>query len=47
MEGFKNRHIAEHLDVAEYVVKGAFQKIFDKTGFSNRLELALFLSHCR
>ena len=47
MEGFKNRHIAEHLDIAEYVVKGAFQKIFDKTGFSNRLELALFLSHCR
>ena len=37
----------EQLDVAEYVVKGAFQKIFDKTGFSNRLELALFLSHCR
>jgi DNA-binding NarL/FixJ family response regulator len=47
MEGFKNRHIAEQLDVAEYVVKSAFQKIFDKTGFSNRLELALFLSHCR
>jgi DNA-binding NarL/FixJ family response regulator len=47
MEGFKNRHIAKHLDVAEYVVRGAFQKIFDKTGFSNRLELALFLSHCR
>jgi len=47
MEGFKNRRIAEHLDVAEYVVKGAFQKIFDKTGFSTRLELALFLSHCR
>ena len=46
MEGFKNRHIAEQLDVAEYVVKGAFQKIFDKTGFSNRLELALFLSGC-
>jgi DNA-binding NarL/FixJ family response regulator len=47
MEGSKNRRIAEHLDVAEHVVKDAFQKIFDKTGFSNRLELALFLSNCR
>ena len=45
MEAFKNRCIAEHLDVAEYVVR-AFQKIFDKTGFSKRLELALFLSNC-
>ena len=46
MEGFKNRQIAEHLAVAEHVVKGALQKIFDKTGFSTRLELALFLSRC-
>jgi hypothetical protein len=28
------------------VVASTFQKIFDKTGFSNRLELAL-LSNCR
>jgi DNA-binding NarL/FixJ family response regulator len=47
MEGSKNRRIAEHLDVAEHVVKDEFQKIFDLTGFSNRLELALFLSNCR
>jgi DNA-binding NarL/FixJ family response regulator len=47
MEGSKNRRIAEHLDIAEHVVRSAFQKIFDKTGFSNRLELALFLSNCR
>ena len=44
LEGFKNRRIAEYLDVAEHVVRGRFQKIFDKTGFSSRLELALFLS---
>jgi DNA-binding NarL/FixJ family response regulator len=44
MEGLKTRHIAEHLDLAEYAVKAQFQKIFDKTGFSNRLELALYLS---
>jgi DNA-binding NarL/FixJ family response regulator len=47
MEGSKNRRIAEHLDIDEHVVRSAFQKIFDKTGFSNRLELALFLSNCR
>ena len=43
MEGCKNRRIAEYLDVAEHVVKGRLQKIFDKTGFSTRLELAIFL----
>jgi DNA-binding NarL/FixJ family response regulator len=47
MEGFKNRRIAEYLDVAEPVVRSRFQRIFDKTGFSSRLELALFLSTCR
>jgi DNA-binding NarL/FixJ family response regulator len=47
LEGFKNRRIAEYLDVAEHVVRGRLQKIFDKTGFSSRLELALFLSTCR
>ena len=47
MEGFKNRRIAEYLHVAEHVVKSRFRKIFDKTGFSNRLELALFISHSR
>jgi DNA-binding NarL/FixJ family response regulator len=47
LEGFKNRRIAEYLDVAEHVVKGRLQKIFDKTGFSSRLELTLFLSTCR
>src|SRR5580704_10484196 len=44
LAGCKNRRIAEHLDVAEHVVRSSFQRIFDKTGFSNRLELALFLS---
>jgi DNA-binding NarL/FixJ family response regulator len=44
MEGLKTRRIAEMLEVAEYVVRDRFQMIFDKTGFSNRLELAMFLS---
>src|SRR5579863_3174352 len=30
LEGFKNRRIAEYLEVAEHVVKGRLQKIFDK-----------------
>ena len=44
LEGCKNRRIAEYLDIAEHVVKSSLQKIFDKTGFSTRVELALFLS---
>jgi DNA-binding NarL/FixJ family response regulator len=44
MEGLKNCRIAEHLDVPNHVVAGRLQSIFNKTGFSNRLELALFLS---
>ena len=47
LEGCKNRRIAEYLDVAEHVVRSSFQKIYDKTGFSSRLELAMFLSTCR
>jgi DNA-binding NarL/FixJ family response regulator len=44
MEGMKNRVIAERLQLAEHVVRGRFKKIYDKTGFSNRLELALYIS---
>jgi DNA-binding NarL/FixJ family response regulator len=47
MEGFKNRRIAERLDIPESAVRSRFQKIFDKTGLSTRLELALFISHHR
>ena len=35
LEGFKNRRIAEYLDVAEHVVRGRLRKIFDKTGISS------------
>jgi DNA-binding NarL/FixJ family response regulator len=44
MEGMKNRVIAESLHLAEHVVRGRFKNIYDKTGFSNRLELALYIS---
>ena len=45
MEGLKNRRIADHLHMAEHAVRSKFQKIYEKTGFSNRLELALYISH--
>jgi len=44
MKGMKNRVIAKYLQVDEHVVRGRLQTIYDKTGFSNRLELAIHLS---
>jgi DNA-binding NarL/FixJ family response regulator len=44
-EGFKNREIAEHLSTKEQVVKNYLRSIYDKTGVSDRLELALFTVH--
>jgi DNA-binding NarL/FixJ family response regulator len=41
MRGMKNRVIAECLQVEEHIVRAGLQKIYDKTGFSNRLELAM------
>jgi len=40
--GFSNREIAEKLSISEQTVKHHLRNIFDKTGVSNRLELALF-----
>jgi DNA-binding NarL/FixJ family response regulator len=45
--GYGNREIAEKFDVAEDTVKHHLTSIFDKTGVSNRLELALFALHHR
>jgi DNA-binding NarL/FixJ family response regulator len=44
MQGYKNRRIADSLGISEQAVRSRFQKIFDKTGLSTRLELALFIS---
>lgn len=44
MQGYKNRRIGEGLGITEQAVRSRFQKIFDKTGLSTRLELALFIS---
>lgn len=45
MEGLKNRSIAERMGIREQVVKNRLQSIFDKTGCSTRVELALYVVH--
>jgi DNA-binding NarL/FixJ family response regulator len=45
VQGFKNREIASQLGSTEQGVKNSLRKIFDKTGVSDRLELALFVLH--
>ena len=47
VRGYKNREIAADLTTSEQVVKNALRAIFDKTGVSDRLELALFVLHHR
>ena len=44
-EGAKNREIARQLGTKEQVVKNYLRSIYDKTGVSDRLELALFTVH--
>ena len=45
LQGYKNRDIAEELHNSEQVIKNYMRSIFDKTGVSDRLELALFAMH--
>jgi DNA-binding NarL/FixJ family response regulator len=47
VQGCKNRHIAEQLNTKEQVIKNYLRSIYDKTGVSDRLELALFTIHHR
>jgi DNA-binding NarL/FixJ family response regulator len=46
-EGCKNKEIANRLGTREQVVKNYLRNIYDKTGVSDRLELALFTLHHR
>ena len=46
-EGAKNKEIAAELGTKEQVVKNYLRSIYDKTGVSDRLELALFTVHHR
>ena len=47
VQGCKNRKIAEEIGTSEQVVKNYLRTIYDKTGSSDRLELALFTLHHR
>jgi DNA-binding NarL/FixJ family response regulator len=47
VQGYKNKDIAEELNNSEQVIKNYLRSIFDKTGVSDRLELALFTLHHR
>jgi DNA-binding NarL/FixJ family response regulator len=47
VQGCKNREIAIRLKTTEQVIKNYLRSIFDKTGVSDRLELALFTIHHR
>ena len=47
VQGCKNRKIAEEIGTSEQVVKNYLRAVYDKTGASDRLELALFTLHHR
>ena len=47
VQGCKNREIAQRLKTTEQVIKNYLRSIYDKTGVSDRLELALFTIHHR
>lgn len=44
-QGYKNKEIGARLGTKEQVIKNYLRGIFDKTGVSDRLELALFTIH--
>jgi DNA-binding NarL/FixJ family response regulator len=47
VQGCKNKEIALRLCTTEQVIKNYLRSIYDKTGVSDRLELALFTIHHR
>lgn len=47
VQGCKNKEIAVRLTTSEQVIKNYLRSIYDKTGVSDRLELALFTMHHR
>ncbi len=47
VQGCKNKQIAHQLNTKEQVIKNYLRSIYDKTGVSDRLELALFTIHHR
>ena len=47
VQGYKNKEIGSRLGTTEQVIKNYLRSIYDKTGVSDRLELALFTIHHR
>lgn len=47
VQGCKNKEIALQLGTTEQVIKNYLRNVYDKTGVSDRLELALFTIHHR
>lgn len=47
VQGYKNKEIATQLGTSEQVIKNYLRNVYDKTGVSDRLELALFTIHHR
>src|SRR6185437_399840 len=47
VQGYKNKEIANQLGTTEQVIKNYLRNVYDKTGVSDRLELALFTIHHR
>jgi DNA-binding NarL/FixJ family response regulator len=47
VQGYKNKAIAAQLGTKEQVIKNYLRSVYDKTGVSDRLELALFTIHHR
>lgn len=47
VQGCKNKEIAIRLNTTEQVIKNYLRSVYDKTGVSDRLELALFTIHHR
>jgi two-component system nitrate/nitrite response regulator NarL len=41
-QGFRNKEIAERLEISDQTVKNQVSKIFDRLGASNRLDVALY-----
>ncbi|MGH9357303.1 MAG: LuxR C-terminal-related transcriptional regulator [Terriglobia bacterium] len=47
VQGWRNREIAQHLSISEQTVKNHLRAVYDKTGVSDRLELALYAIYQR
>jgi DNA-binding NarL/FixJ family response regulator len=47
VQGCKNKEIALRLDTTEQVIKNYLRRVYDKTGVSDRVELALLTTHDR